>query len=100
LKEITQEHFGDVWKVIETGNKNYGPNWRGTGGYARVNAFTKKFAEHCRDCSSSNEVRAKLKRIVSPSIIWQGDQICCMKTKTARTLQSKICMVERKEILH
>jgi hypothetical protein len=26
LKERMQEHFGDVWKVIETGNKNYGPN--------------------------------------------------------------------------
>ena len=48
LKERTNEHFGDVWKIIETGNKNYGPN--------------------------------------------------CMKT--ARTLQCKICMTERKEILH
>jgi hypothetical protein len=43
-------------------------------------------------------VRVKLKQIVSPSILWQGDQICCMKT--ARTLQCKICMTERKEILH
>lgn len=26
FKERTQEHFEDVWKVIETGNKNYGPD--------------------------------------------------------------------------
>ena len=31
-------------------------------------------------------------------IIWQGDRIRCMKS--SRTLQCKICMVERKEILH
>jgi hypothetical protein len=98
LKERTQEHFGDVWKVIETGREKYGPNWRGSGGYARADAFAKHFADHCRDCNSSNEVRKKLKQIVSPTIIWQGDTIRCMKT--ARTLQCKICMTERKEILH
>ena len=34
---------------------------------------------------------------MEPSIIWQGDRIQCMKT--ARTMQCKICMVERLEIL-
>jgi hypothetical protein len=56
LKERTQEHFGDVWKVIETGREKYGPNWRGSGSYARADAFAKHFADHCRDCNSSNEV--------------------------------------------
>ena len=32
-----------------------------------------------------------------PTILWQGDRIRCMKS--ARTLQCKICMMERKEIL-
>jgi hypothetical protein len=44
------------------------------------------------------EFRQKLKTIVTPTIIWQGDSIRC--AKTARTLQCKICMTERKEILH
>ena len=34
---------------------------------------------------------------MKPTIIWQGDGIRCMKS--ARTLQCKICMTERKEIL-
>ena len=45
----------------------------------------------------SNTVRAHLKEIVEPTIIWQGDRIRCMKS--SQTLQCKICMVERKEIL-
>ena len=32
-----------------------------------------------------------------PTILWQGDRIRCMKT--SRTMQCKICMVERTEIL-
>jgi hypothetical protein len=91
LKDRTNDHFYDVWKVVETGKKKFGPNWKGSGGYARADAFAKHFAQHCRDWQ-------KLKTIVTPTIIWQGDSIRC--AKTARTLQCKICMTERKEILH
>ena len=34
---------------------------------------------------------------MEPSIVWKGDRIFCMKS--ARTLQCKICMVERTTIL-
>jgi hypothetical protein len=70
------------------------------GGYARADAFAKHFAQHCRDCSSSSssKVRKKLKTIVTPTIIWQGNSIQC--TKMAITLQYEICMTKRKEILH
>ncbi len=39
-----------------------------------------------------------MKQIMTPTVLWQGDRIQCMKT--SRTLQCKICMMERKEILH
>jgi hypothetical protein len=97
-QQYLNDHFYDVWKVVETGKKKFGPNWKGSGVYARADAFAKHFAQHCRDCSTSNEVRQKLKTIVTPTIIWQDDGIRC--AKTARTLQCKICMTERKEILH
>ena len=97
FKERTSEHFQDVWKVIESGRKNFGPNWKGSGGYSRADAFAKHFAQHCRNATNSNQTRAMLKKIVTPKVIWQGDCIRC--TKSARTLQCKICMVERKEIL-
>ena len=42
-------------------------------------------------------MRQRLKKIMVPTILWQGEGIRCMKS--ARTLQCKICMVERKEIL-
>ena len=42
--------------------------------------------------------QAGMKKMMSPRVIWQGYRISCMKT--ARTLQCKLCMVERKEIMH
>ena len=42
-------------------------------------------------------MRQRLKNIMIPTILWQGEGIRCMKS--ARTLQCKICMMERKEIL-
>ena len=97
FKTRTAEHFADVWKVIEHGRAKYGDNWWGSGGYSRADAFAKHFADHCRESRNSNAVRAKLKEIVEPSILWQGDRIRCMKS--ARSYNCKICMVERKEIL-
>jgi hypothetical protein len=98
FKTRTGEHFGDVWKVIETGRKKFGPNWKGSGGYAQADAFAIHFAQHCRDARNSNEVRAKLKEIIVPTIIWQGDQI--RRMKSTKTMQCKLCMMERREILH
>ena len=59
-------------------------------------SFSKHFAQHCRDCKNSNEVKVKLKDLMVPKILWQGSQIGCMKT--ACTLNCKLCMVERKAI--
>ena len=97
MKKWMQEHFTDVWKVIKHGRKNHGKNWFGSGGYSRADAFAKHFAEHCRVCRNSNEVKARLKQIVKPTILWQDKVFRCMKS--AQTLNCKICMVERKEIL-
>ena len=97
LKTRTKQHVYDVWKVIESGRQKFGEDWFGSGGYAGADAFSKYFGNQCRDCNSSNEVRAKMKTIMIPTILWQGDRIRCMKS--SRTLQCKICMVERKEIL-
>jgi hypothetical protein len=98
LKKRTSQHMRDVWKVIESGRKNFGPNWSGSGGYTQADAFAIHFAQHCKDATNSNDTRRKLKQIMEPSILWQGDRIRCMKS--SRTMQCKICMVERKEILH
>ena len=38
-----------------------------------------------------------MKKIMDPSIIWKCDGIQCMKS--SRTMQCKICMVERMKIL-
>ena len=97
LKVRTREHIHDMWKVIESGRKNFGLTWWGSGGYARADAFAKYFGNLCRSCNNSNEVRRMMKKIMIPTILWQGDGIRCMKS--SRTLQCKICMVERKEIL-
>ncbi len=97
FKKRTSKHFSDVWKIVESVRAKYRDQWYGSGGYAHADAFSKHFAEHCRNCRNSNNVKAVLKDIVEPIILWQGDRICCMKS--ARTHNCKICMVECKEIL-
>ena len=97
LKTRTMQHVYDVWKIIATGRKKFGMSWYGSGGYKRADSFSKHFAEQCRTCNNYNEVRAKMKLIMTPSILWQGDRTLCMKS--ARTMQCKICMVERITIM-
>ena len=97
LKTRTKEHIGDTWKVISNGRKKFGKNWFGSGGYAGADDFSKHFGNLCRNCSNGNQMRQRLKKIIIATISWQGEGIRCMKS--ARTLQCKICMVERKEIL-
>ena len=83
--------------MIQSGRKNYGDKWYGNGGYSRADSFAKHFANLCRECRNLNQVRAKMKKIMIPSIIWQGDSIRCMKS--ACTARCSLCMRERKEIL-
>lgn len=80
----------DVWKVVEANNKNQQ--------YARADAFAKHFANYCQDCTTSNQVKQRLKPIIKPEIVWQGDRIQCMKS--SRTRECTICMVERKQIIN
>ena len=74
LKDRTQQHMHDVWKVIECGRIKCGQDWKGSGGYTKCDAFAKHFAEHCRDEPNSNAVKARLKQIMVPTNIWQGDR--------------------------
>ena len=62
-----------------------------------TDSFANHFAQICGDCTTSNHVRAKIKQDVSVEVIWQGDSIKC--TKSARTRDCRICMVERKQIM-
>jgi len=93
----TKQRIYNVWKIIKPGRTKFGSNWYGSGGYAGSDAFSKHFANLCRECNNSNEVRAKMKTLMIPTILWQGNRIQCMKS--SRTLQCKMYMVERKEIL-
>ena len=97
FKERTAEHVCDVWYVVRSGRKKYGDEWYGNGGYKKADSFAKHFANLCRECRNQNQVRAKMKEIMIPSIIWHGDSIRCMKS--ACTAKCKLCMQERKEIL-
>ena len=90
LKKRTSDHFYDTWKLREAQMKGKT--------YAKTDAFAKHFVQFCQDCTTSNQVRGRLKEIVKPTIIYSGDRIRCMKS--SRTLQCQICMMERKEILH
>ena len=69
LKSRTMQHVQDVWKVIESGRRKFGPDWFGSGGYAKADSFSKHFANLCRECNNYNEVRAKMKTITKPSIV-------------------------------
>ena len=64
LKTRTKQHVYNAWKVIKTGRQKFGENWYGSGSYARADAFSKHFSNLCRDCSSSNKVQVKMKKII------------------------------------
>ena len=51
LKKRTSEHLADIYKLLEA--KQEGQT------YKQVDAFTKHIAELCKDCNSSNKVKAK-----------------------------------------
>ena len=61
-----------------------------------VTAASKHFAALCKDCKSSNQVSQKMKSLLSPRILWQGERIQAMKS--VQTASCKLCMVERIEI--
>ena len=90
MKKCTSEHVNNVWKVVRLGRAKFGENWYGGGGYARSDSFSKHFAQHCRNLTTSNKTRARVKELVEPKILWQGTQISCMKS--AVTLSCKLCM--------
>src|SRR5210317_2343524 len=69
FKKRTMQHVQDVWKVIESGRKKYGPDWYGSGGYAKADSFSKHFANLCSECNNYNEVRAMMKEIMEPSLV-------------------------------
>ena len=60
------QHVQDVLKVIEFGRKKFGPDWYGSGGYAKADSFSKHFANQCRECNNYNKVRAMMKDIMEP----------------------------------
>ena len=99
LRVRTQQHVTSVWKLLEWKRKvNQGDIDPGEKKKFNMTAASKHFVKFCSNCTNSNQVRQMMKKLMSPRIIWQGDRISCMKT--ARTLKCKLCMVERKEIMH
>lgn len=95
MKTRTQQHFKDVWTVIDS-NRN--PDDMSKKDKAmKTDSFATHFAKICGDCKNSNAVKAKLKEAISVKVIWQGDAIKC--TKSARTRNCKLCMMERKQIM-
>ena len=100
LRVRIYQHITSVWKPIEHQKKNIERkknNKEETDMKFNVTAMSKHFAKLCWDCTSSNQVRTKMKTLMSPTIIWQGNRIKCMKT--AMTNSCKLCMVEKLEIM-
>ena len=61
-----------------------------------VSSVSRHLANLCSGYTTSNQVQAKMKTITTPSIIWLGNIIKCMKS--VNTLQCKFCMQARVEI--
>ena len=97
LKLRVKQHIADVWKLIEWElqmergeiipkvKKNF-----------NVTTASKHFATLCKGCKSSNQVSQKMKSLLSPQIVWQGERIQAMKS--VKTNSCKLCMVEMIEI--
>ena len=84
LRIRTDKHYYEVWLGIHKG--------------VYTDSFARHVAKHCSHLTSSNAVRKWCRENIRPSIIYQGDRLKCMKS--AMMMNCKMCMVERKEILH
>ena len=62
-----------------------------------MKAISNDFAKLCWDCTSSNQVRIRMKKLMSLAIIWQGNRI-----KWTKTAMTNLCnfLVEKLEIMH
>ena len=91
------QHFSDVWYLINWKMKVTSKEFKAEDPKKfNVSSVFKHFANLCSGCVTKNQVRARMKTICAPSIIWQGDRIKCMKS--VNTLACKLCMQERIEI--
>ena len=95
LKKRAQQHFSDVWKIIDS--KLHPNDMEKKRKAMATDSFANYFAQICGNCTNSNHVREKLKQDISVAVIWQGDSVKC--TKSARTRDCRLCMVERKQIM-
>ncbi len=75
---------------------HYYEAWLGMKGHFK-DSFARHVAGHCKELTSSNAVTRWCRENIEPSIIYQGERLKCMKS--AKTMNCKMCMVERKEIL-
>ena len=93
FKQRTQQHMGEAWKHATAMKKKHGhENWEDAGGSCGADAFAKHFGSHVRHTKNSNEVRAIIKSLLDPTILWQGDRIKCMKSATSLTGEKRILM--------
>jgi hypothetical protein len=60
-------------------------------------SFARHVATHCKELTSSNAITRWCRENIEPSIIYQGERLKCMKS--AKTMNYKMCMLQRKEIL-
>ena len=85
-----QEHFRDVWKVIE--RKKDHENTFGS------DTFARHFAAHCSHLYNSRQVRKFVYENIKLEILWKGSQISC--NKSAATPKCSLCLQERRYISH
>ncbi len=89
-----QRRLEDNW--FQTTPERYGEEEQSYGNWLWLLRHN-HFAQICGNCTNSNHVREELKHDVSVELIWQRDPIKC--TKSARTRDCRLCMVERKQIM-
>ena len=100
VKTRMQEHFADAWQVVKHGRMKCGNDydWYGSGGYKKADAFAKFAGNMSRDCKTKHEVKERLKSSITVRILYKGDRLRCAKSQ--KTIGCKLCMRERREILH
>ena len=95
-KKRMQEHFRDVWKMLERINREPSSDPQDSSNSFGSDIFACHFSAHCSYLSNSRQVRKFSYENIKLEIVWKGSKISC--NKSANSNKCSLCFQERRLI--
>ena len=97
-KTRIQEHFRDVWKMLERTRRPTEGNYPEPTNNFCSDTFDRLFSAHCSQLTNYRQFRKFVYENIKLDIIWKRSQISC--NKSSQTKLFSLCLQEKKSIFH